>query len=120
MLRKSLDEIKDQKHWSKFIPLVMLKMNNVPAGNTAPPFLLKRNHLAKQDFNHKNISKTDEKDVYKFIAKKNELIRSTIIPKIINQRTDKRDTVKNQLQKRYSSVKLKKEDIVMLKNYFKW
>jgi hypothetical protein len=36
MLRKSLDEIKDQKHWSKFIPLVMLKMNNVPAGNTAP------------------------------------------------------------------------------------
>jgi hypothetical protein len=61
ILRKSLDEIKDQKHWSKFIPLVMLKMNNVPAGNTAPPFLLKRNHLAKQDFNHTNISKTDEK-----------------------------------------------------------
>jgi hypothetical protein len=56
ILRKSLDEIKDQKHWSKFIPLVMLKMNNVPAGNTVPPFLLKRNHLAKQDFNHTNIS----------------------------------------------------------------
>jgi hypothetical protein len=71
ILRKSLDEIKDQKHWSKFIPLVMLKMNNVPARNTAPPFLLKRNHLAKQDFNHKNISKTNEKDVYEFITKKN-------------------------------------------------
>jgi hypothetical protein len=56
--------------------------------------------IANKNVNHTNISKTDEKDVYEFIAKKNELIRSTIIPKIINQRIDKRDTVKNQLQKR--------------------
>jgi hypothetical protein len=44
-------------------------------------------------------------------------LQRRIIPMIINQRIDKRDTVKNQLQKRYSSMKHKKGDIVMLKNY---
>jgi hypothetical protein len=78
LLRKSLDEIKDQKQWSSFIETVILKMKNVPTGNIDPPFLLKRNQLAKQDFNHTKISKSDKKDVYEFITKKNELIRSSM------------------------------------------
>jgi hypothetical protein len=97
----------------------MLKINNTPKGDTGSPFLLKRNHLSKQNTNYETISVKDEKELYEFVSKKkNDLIRKIIIPKIIEGRLADRDKVKNKLQKKYSSVKLKENDLVMLKNYF--